>query len=107
MRMMQAMAQAAGHGKSQYADELNALAEEAEMPILQLMAQCGYVVPNDGALQMSANGAEEEAEMKLAAAGGEAADAGEFARGGVALSCTGLRCDPFANCVSQGSGHLG
>lgn len=81
---VQALAKAAGHETSAVAAELSALAVEAEMPLEQLMAQCGYVVP-DSAPEVSADGtkhdtaecAEKEAEVKLEGSGGNAAAAGE------------------------------
>ena len=59
-------------------EELSALAAEAEMPLEQLMAQCGYMVPDGATLQGPAAGrmkeeAEQEPTGEIAAAGGKGA----------------------------------
>ena len=44
----QALAEAAGEGTAQHAAEVSALADEADMPLDQLLAQYGYVIGEDG-----------------------------------------------------------
>ena len=44
----QALAEAAGEGQAQHAEEVSALADEADMPLEQLLAQYGYVIGEDG-----------------------------------------------------------
>ncbi len=44
----QALAKAAGEGTDQHAAEVSALADEADMPLDQLLAQYGYVIGEDG-----------------------------------------------------------
>ena len=44
----QALAEATGEGTAQHAAEVSALADEADMPLDQLLAQYGYVVGEDG-----------------------------------------------------------
>ena len=53
--MRQAQALAAGDGKAQIAAEVSALADEAEMPLEQLLMQCGYVIPG-GSPELVAGG---------------------------------------------------
>ena len=45
---VQALAEAAGEGTAQHAAEVSALADEADMPLDQLLAQYGYVIAEEG-----------------------------------------------------------
>ena len=62
---VQALAEAAGEGTAQHAAEVSALADEAGMPLDQLLAQYGYVIGEDGRKRSAddAHGADDEGSL--------------------------------------------
>ena len=101
MMLVQALAEAAGEGRAQHKAEVSALADEAEMPLEQLLAQYGYVIGEDGQKQ-PASGAQAAGDNGAAHEDGASLESIRVVMSGADLTM-GFACQPKS--IARESGH--